>query len=73
MNVLPLSIFPLRQRGRLENQTANEGKPKGESRGKPCYMHGTCIDYSLCREVGMLLTRIYVLGNEAYENRNGRH
>ena len=21
----------------------------------------------------MLLTRIYVLGNEAYENRNGRH
>ena len=31
----------------------------------------TCIDYPLCRGVGLLLIRSNVLGNEAFENRNG--
>lgn len=29
-----------------------------------------CRGHSLCREVGTLLTRVNVLGNEAFENRN---
>ena len=33
----------------------------------------TCTDYSRCWEVGTLLVRVAVLGNEAAENRNVRH
>ena len=33
----------------------------------------TCTDYSRCWEVGTLLARVAVIGNEAAENRNVRH
>lgn len=47
---------------------ANEGKISWEA-----VLNRTCTGHPRCWGVGTLLVRVDVLGNEASENRNGKH